>query len=412
MTVLNETPAATTTAPVRPPEAAHASVGWLPVLRLPHCARLLGATLIGRLPLGAAPVALLLAARDQGGSYTWGAALAGAFGLAVAAGQPMLGRLVDRIGQRVPILTGALLCAIALVMVAVAGTGRPVVQLTAAIVAGATAPPLEASLRALWPRTVPSAAHLRAAYALDSGSQELVYVAGPLLATAVTALAGSTTTLVATGLLGLTGAVSLASSAPSRAWRPPRTRTAGILGALRPAGLRILLLALVAVGGALGALNVAALATAERYGTSWLSGALPAALSIGALIGCAVYTARPWSASLGAQLVLAGAGFAAAWLPLCLAPGPYTSLVLTVVPGLFFGALLVAAYQAIDVLARPGMVTESYGWLVSAFGVGTALGTASAGPWHGSWTVPAAAAATALALLHAVRRRLDQGMRS
>jgi MFS family permease len=373
---------------------------------------LLGATLLGRLPLGAAPVALLLAVRDQGGSYTWGAALAAAFGIAVAGGQPMLGRLVDRIGQRVPTLTGASLSATGLVVVAVTGTGRPIVQLTAAIVAGGAAPALEGSLRALWPTVVPSASHLRAAYALDSGSQELVYVAGPLLATAMTALAGPTTALVTTGLLGLAGAAILASSAPSRAWRPTRTRTVGILGALRPAGLRILLLALVAIGAALGALTVAALATAERYEVSWLSGALPAALSIGALIGCAVYTAIPWRATLGAQLVLTGAGFAAGWLPLCLDPGPYASLALTVVPGTFFGALLVSAYQAIDVLARPGMVTESYGWLVSAFGVGTALGTASAGPWHGSLFVPATAAATALALLHVVQSRLDRGVRA
>ncbi|WP_331757174.1 MFS transporter (plasmid) [Streptomyces sp. NBC_01544] len=411
MTVLNET-TAPTTAPPRLPDPHHAAASWLSVLRLPHCARLLGATLLGRLPLGVAPVALLLAVRDQGGSYTWGAALAAVFGLAVAAGQPMLGRLVDRIGQTVPILTSALLSAIALAVVPVAGTDRPIAQLTAALVAGAAAPPLEASLRALWSQVVPSAAHLRAAYGLDSGSQELVYVAGPLLATSITALAGSTTALATTGLLGLAGAATLAFSTPSRAWRPTRTRTAGILGALRPAGLRTLLLALVAVGAALGALTVSALATAERYGIAWLSGALPAALSIGALIGCAVCIAIPWTESLGTQLVQAGAGFAISWLPLCLGPGPYASVVLAAVPGMFFGALLVSAYQAIDVLAHPGMVTESYGWLVSAFGVGTALGTASAGPWHGSLFVPAAAAATALALLHAVQSRLARGVRS
>lgn len=405
--LLQDAPDSTMTSPPRP-AYAEPVVGWPKILALPHCARLLGAALLGRIPLGGTPVALLLIVRDQGGTYTWGAALAGAFGLAVAAGQPMLGRLVDRTGQRTPILAGALICALALGVIAGAGTGKPIVQLTATVVAGAAMPPLEAALRALWPHVVPSAAHLRAAYALDSGSQELAYVTGPLLATALTTLAGPIVALLATGLLGLAGAALFASCGPSRAWRPVRAGTAGVLGALRPPGLRLLLLALVAAGAALGALNVAALAAAERSGAPWLSGALPAALSIGVLIGCALYTAHPQRTNPGSQLVFFGMGFTVAWLPLCLGPGPYVSLVLAVVPGMFFGPLLVTAYQAIDVLARPGMVTESYSWLVSAFGIGTALGTGIEGPWHGSWAVPAAAAATALALLHVVRRRLDR----
>ncbi|WP_328973885.1 MFS transporter [Streptomyces sp. NBC_00239] len=399
----------TSPGPTTPIEAAPpVVVGWPSVLRLPHCTRLLGGTLLGRIPLGMAPVVLLLAVREQGGSYTLGAALAGAFGLAVAAGQPLLGRLADRIGQTIPLVAGALLSAIAFTVIAVTGTGNLPAVLTAAVVAGVSAPPLEASLRALWTHVVPSPSYLRAAYSLDSGSQELVYVAGPLLATAVTAVAGSTAALLATGLLGLMGAAAVATSVPSRTWRPTARSGSGVLGALGSAGLRLLLLALIAVGASLGALNVAALAAAERSGATWLSGALPAALSIGALIGSALYASRPWQASPGTQLVTTGAGFTASWLPLCLDMGPYTSLALAVIPGMFFGPLLTSAYQCLDLLARPGMVTESFGWLVSAFGIGTALGTAAAGPGNGSWAVPALAAAVALPLLQVVRRQLDQ----
>ncbi|MFJ6636257.1 MFS transporter [Streptomyces sp. NPDC091376] len=391
-----------TPVPPAPPKA----VGWLTVLRLPYCGRSLSGTLVGRLPLGMAPVALLLAVEAEDGSLAYGAALAAAFGLAVAAGQPLLGRFVDRAGQTVPLVVGAVISALALASIAVVGTGEPHLALTAALLAGLAAPPLEAALRSLWVQLVPTPSHLRAAYALDSGSQELVYVAGPLLATCITAWAGPTVALAATAALGLTGALTVAAGAPSRAWRPRPDSRGGLLGALRPPTLRLLLLALAAVGASLGALHVAALATADRYDASWLAGAMPAALSIGALIGSAIYTLRPWHACLGAQLILTGAGFTLTWLPLCLDPPPLIGLALVLLPGLFFGPLLTAAYLAIGAVARPGMVTESYSWLVSAFGVGTAAGTALAGPWGGSWIVPAVTAAIALGLLHLVRHRL------
>lgn len=405
MTLLSPAPAPTPT-PVRKRRAA--SVGWLAVLRLPHCARLLGGTLIGRIPLGMAPVALLLSVQAQGGSLSYGAVLAGAFGLAVAAGQPLLGRFADRAGQTVPIVVGALLSALALVVLAVVGTSRPQLAVTAAIIAGLAAPPLEAALRALWAEIVPAPAHLRAAYALDSGSQELVYVAGPLLATSIAAWGSPALALAAAALLGLVGALVVALSAPSWAWRPRFEQRGGVLGALRSADLRLLLLALVAVGASLGALSVAALAAADRHDASWLSGGMPAALSVGALLGSAVYSVRAWPTPLGRQLTLTAAGFACAWLPLCLDPPPLVALGLVLLPGLFFGPLLTSAYLVIDVVSRPGMVTESYGWLVSAFGIGTAAGTALAGPGNGSWVLPTAAAAVALGLLHVVRNRLDR----
>ncbi|GHG13780.1 hypothetical protein ACFFSH_31060 [Streptomyces filamentosus] len=49
---------------------------------------------------------------------------------------------------------------------------------------------------------------------------------------------------------------------------------------------------------------------------------------------------------------------------------------------------------------------SSFGWLISAFGIGTAAGAALAGAADGSWLVPAAAAATALLLAATLRPHL------
>ncbi|MFF1733743.1 MFS transporter [Streptomyces sp. NPDC058247] len=382
---------------------AERPVGWAAVLRLPYTARLLGGTLMGRLPLGMAPVVLLLAVRAQSGSTAAGAALAAAYGLAVAAGQPLVGRLVDRVGQTAPTIVCAVLSATAFGALAVGGTTDPALACAGAVLAGVTAPSLEANLRTLWPLVVPTGRHLRAAYTLDSGSQELVYVAGPLLATVLTAAFGPAAALAVTGLLGLGGSLTVILAAPSRTWRPAPMRRPSLLGALRPRGMRMLLTALVAVGTALGALNVGAVTAGTQFGAGWLSGALPAAMSLGALGGSALFASLPSTAAAGTQLQFCAAAFALAWCPLALAEGPWTALACAALPGLLFGPLLTCCYQAIDLMAAPGTVTESYSWLVASFGIGTAAGTGLAGPLGGPLALPAAAAALALVLLLPMR---------
>ncbi|MFJ8752073.1 MFS transporter [Streptomyces sp. NPDC102441] len=378
-------------------------VTWSAVLRLPHCSRLLAATLIGRLPHGMAPVAVLLAARADGLGYSGGAALAALYGAGIAAGQPLLGRLADRMGQTRPLISSALASTTLLLVLALTGTANLPLAATVTAAAGLTSPPLEAGLRALWPRIVPTPAHLRAAYALDSGSQELVYAAGPLLATVTAALAGPRAALAATALLGLAGTLVVAHAAPSRTWQPTGLWAAGTPGALRPPGLRLLLLSLTAVGVALGALNVAALASADHHGTTWLSGAIPAALSLGAIAGNALLSRHALTTPLHTQLSFAAAAFALAWLPLQFEAPPFLLLFAAMLPGIAFGPLLTTAYHCIDVLAAPGTTTESFGWLVSSFGIGTAIGSAVAGAADGSWLVPAAAAACALLLAVTLR---------
>ena len=57
--------------------------GPMAVLKSPQAARVLTASLVGRLPLGAAPLALLVLARETG-SLAAAGLLVGAFGLGVA----------------------------------------------------------------------------------------------------------------------------------------------------------------------------------------------------------------------------------------------------------------------------------------------------------------------------------------
>lgn len=381
-----------------------------PLLAERHVARLLLGTLIGRLPNGMVPVAILLLIVEQGGALATGGLLCALYGLASAIGQPALGRIVDRRGQTGVTTAAVLATTVCLLLLAYAdAVAQPGLAAGLVVLAGLSTPPLEANLRALWGAVLPDPQRRRAALALDTGAQGLIYVAGPPLVATLSALQGPRTALTVTAVLGLLGASVVLSAAPSRQWHPEGARTGGFLGPLQHGGLRLLFLAVSGVGFALGAMNVWAVSMADRHGMALLSGVIPASLSIGSLVGGVLYGRRTWPGRLRGQLLAAALLFALAWVPLCVGSGPYAATVLTALPGLFLTALVTSAFLTVDALAPAGTRTEAYAWLIAAVGTGQAAGTALAGALSAhpyAAALPAAGATTCLVVLLSTRRRL------
>ncbi|WP_316527508.1 MFS transporter [Kitasatospora brasiliensis] len=386
--------------------------GYRAVLGAPYVARLLGGTLMGRLPTGMAPIAILLLVRAEHGPLALAGALGALFGLACALGQPLLGRLVDRHGQIRVLVAATATASTAFLLLPCTGPARhPVLAALTVLVAGLATPPLEAGLRALWPVLLPEAGRQRTALSLDSSTQGLVFVAGPLLATGFAAGAGVTTALVATAALGLLGTGLVVTAQPSRAWTPAEfTERVHWTGPLRVPGLRVLFAALIGTGVALGAVNVLALSAAERHHAGWLAGVMPAALSIGSMLGGLAYGRHAWPGTPARHLVAASIGFAAGWLPLLPDPAPAVAVLGAVLPGTFLAPLLTAAFLTVDRLAPYGESTEAFAWLIACIGIGQATGTAltslDPAPLLVA-AVPLAGAAFALWLLHRFNDRLS-----
>lgn len=119
------------------------AAGYAELLRTRHAARLLVGTLVGRLPNATGPIAIVLFTRAEGGSYSLAGALAAAYGLANAVGQPLLGRAVDLFGQPRVQLPAAVASALGMLWLALTGTGSAVAAYAAVVVAGLFTPPLE-----------------------------------------------------------------------------------------------------------------------------------------------------------------------------------------------------------------------------------------------------------------------------
>ena len=141
------------------------------------------AAVVARLPIAMAPIGMILLIQHIRGAYGIAGFVTGAYALGTAAGSPVWGRLMDRLGQpRVLIPTSLASATVlaALAIAAVAGAPDPVLVVMAAV-SGLAFPPISPAMRAAWRVIFPDAESRRVGYALDATSVELVFVGGPLL---------------------------------------------------------------------------------------------------------------------------------------------------------------------------------------------------------------------------------------
>ncbi|WP_250004002.1 MFS transporter [Actinoplanes sp. M2I2] len=349
-------------------------VGARAVLRRPYVPLVLTASQVGRLPLGASPLALLLFARESVSLVAAGALVA-VFTAGMAVGAPVLARVVDRYRQP-PVLYGSAAVSAAGYVIVSLAPGRPLVIGLGAALAGLGTPPLEACLRALWPALVPPNA-VHAAYALDIALQEVIFVAGPLMTLAAVAIAGPAAGLYAAALFQLAGVIAFGCAPAVRRWRGTSVHRHW-LGPLRERRLAVLITGVAFAGAAVGSIPVVLTGYAEAAGDRSLTGWLLAAQAGGALVGGLLYTrATPGGPR---RLPLLATAFAAGWLPLLIAPGTAAMTALLVLSGVMLPPLLTAVFLTADRLAPPGTAVEAFAWIVTAFSVGSALGAAAAGP--------------------------------
>lgn len=370
------------------------------VLRGTGAAAPLAASVVGRVPLGMTGLAALLLARESTGSYASAGLVSAAYALAFAVVGPLRARTADRQGPlRVLTLMGVLHPAALGLLVALAAdeAGTPAL-VAAAVLSGATVPPVGSVMRALWGRLV-SGAELTTAYALESVVIEVCFVVGPLLVALLTGALGPSAAVLAAGALTLVGSLTLVRAPALRAVAPAGGELHP-LGPLRVGRVRALLAVSACVGIGFGAVEVALPAFAEETGSRpGMAGVLLAVWSIGSMGGGLVYGARHPAAPPGRQFRWLAVLLAAA-CALPLLAWPSSSLGTMALALLAYGVTIAPLGACSSVLlgatAPAGTVTEAFAWNSSMIFGGAALGAASGGLLVERSGVGAALAVTAV----------------
>src|SRR5215207_7701723 len=205
------------------------------ILRTPHVAPLLVASMIARLPFGMYALGLVLYLAQERDSFAVAGLVDGAFAIGAAVGSPLQSRLIDRLGQRGVLLPLAIAQAGATaVLVALTETGAPTAALVACgLCGGFSIPNVGAALRALWPELLRRRDDLLGtAFALDSVAIELLFTAGPLIAAVITAAVSPIGALALSAACTVAGVAWFVVQPPSRDWRPhAQAGSHGALGA-------------------------------------------------------------------------------------------------------------------------------------------------------------------------------------
>jgi len=384
------------------------------LLRIPGVAPLLVVAFVARLPFGMSILSLILLLRAEGFDYAEAGLVTAASGISIGVAAPVLGRVVDRIGQTWVLLATAVLTAVtgvALAAAALSGGGVALVAVLA-FAGGLSVPPIGSALRALLPGLV-GRERLDAAFALESLEMELAFVIGPLLAAGLAAaISPAVGYLVAVTLLCV-GALGMAATPASRHWRPATHEPGRRAGALSLPALRILLVPLVLSAISLGVLEIGIPAFAEENGTRDDSGWLFALWGVGSLTGGLWYGARRWRAPAHVRFLAVTGALAVGLAPLPLAGSLPVFAVCVIVAGLALAPSTIAINSLVSELAPPTATTESYAWVIVCFVSGSAAGAWLAGVVVESVSVAAAlacaplTAALALVVALAARRRLN-----
>ncbi|MEV3924681.1 MFS transporter [Actinomadura coerulea] len=362
------------------------------VLRTPHASRTFAFAFLGRLSYGTVYLSLTLALTASTGSYAQAGGLLALFGLTVSVLSPGRAALIDRHGPRraLPPMAAAYTLVLAAFAVLTSRPGAPVPLLTVlAVAAGVTAPPIGVVMRTLWSALLPDGPLLRRAYSLDTVSEELVFVTGPLLAGLLAAVAAPSlgvalgAVLIAAGTAGMIA--SPAAARPETHHRAARVRVFPLAPAV----------AAVATGVVLGSTGLLAVAFTQRHhqpaAVAWVEAAIAAGSTLGGLAYGALSRSAPGRARLAALTFPLGLGLAAAGL----APSVAVLAAAAFAAGLFIGPTLTTAYLLADADAPPGARTRAVAWVNTALNLGAAGGTAATGAALDALPLPACYAVAA-----------------
>lgn len=355
---------------------------YVAVLKTPGAFRFSMAGFLGRAQMAMAGLGAVLLLQHERGSYAVAGTVSAIYALSMAAISPQASRLVDVFGQR-RILRIQLVLHVPLMVALIALAMSPApnwVLYVLAFFTGGVQPNVGALVRARWSTKLTGTGSLRTAFAWESMLDEVIFIAGPPLATfLVIAVFPSAALIVGTALLivGVWWFASLRETEPKPVGRHPgqaRQRAAITLP-----GVAAVALIYVFVGGIFGSFEVTTVAFADQHGHKGIAGILLATNSVGSLVGGIIFGVLALRATLLRQFIAMLALMAVVMSPLALLTSIPLLAIGGFIAGLSIAPVLISGMSLIERIVPAARLTESMSWPSAGLAVGLALSSPVAG---------------------------------
>ncbi|MFF3115607.1 MFS transporter [Kitasatospora sp. NPDC057904] len=370
--------------------------------------------MLARFPIGMTGISILLFVSETRHDYGTAGALSALAAIGYAVAAPQLARLADRVGQRRVLLSCAAVCGVSgsAFVVSALHTGMPLWTLfVTAAVMGAATPAIGSMVRARWSGLLESSPLKGTAFALESLVDEVIFIAGPVVATSLAVGVNPTAGIIGSLVLVCGGSVLLSLSGRTEPRRRPGNRVTGSALFLGPvavvAGVNL------CFGGMWGSVDMATVAFSGAEEQNFMAGVLLGIYAIGSSVAGVVYGAREWPAPLAQILRVSTVIMAVGILPMLLVHSFLAAGIVLLVAGASSCPAMIAAMMLVGEGVPASRRTEAMAWQSTALWLGVAVGSSASGHLADSFGAHAAYAFAALCggvgfvVVMAGRRRLE-----
>jgi MFS family permease len=377
------------------------------LLRRPGTLRFSAAGFVQRLPMSMLGLGTVLFLTLRGESYAVAGAVSATGAITNAVLGPFLSRYIDRLGQHVvlPIIVAAALT-FQITFISLVLLGAPVWTWFVAFGLGeGFVPNVGSIIRARWAYVLDVPRDVNTAFAFESVVDEIVFIAGPPVATLLAVGVVSWGSVGAAILLLALGTLLLL---PQRSTEPPPAGPEHHEGraAVRYPGVWLVFGVFLAVGAVFGSYEVVTVAFAAEQGDRQWTGLLLAVYALGSGVAGLVLGTLHLRASLVVQFRTYLIALALIGLPFPFVGSTPVLGLLSFVAGLTVAPTLITGMALTERLVPPQRLTEGLTVVMAGLTVGFAGGTSISGPIidaHGAstayWVFTSAAAVGALLTL-------------
>lgn len=362
-------------------------------------------------------VAIIVAVSTRRDSYALAGAVSAVGVLVLAIAAPVLGRLVDKHGQRRVALPAIIATTFALLATVWASwSGAPVWALFVAYGASAMLPEVGPMSRARWAHLLrDDPEQLHTAYSLEQVLEEAAFVVGPVLGVLAATTLFPEAGLIVAEVMFMTGAlIFLAARSTEPPVVPHSERPAGL--AIQRSGMVVVAIVLFLVGVLFGANEVIAVAVADQAGAKAFSSTILAAFALGSAFSGLAFGTRTLGEGIVKRFILLGAAMCLLQAPVLLTSNLWALTAIMFVAGSATAPTLITALTLTQRIVPQALVTEGMAVAITGILVGISAGTAVAGlliesvGGRASYLLPVAAAAVAAVVAYAGRSRLRAGL--
>ncbi len=332
----------------------------------------MAAQLIARFPAGMLALAFLIYIERIHHSYAAAGLVLAATSVGQAVAGPLTSRWMGVWGMRRVLILTLIVCASAVSVIAFAPKLPVAVYMVVGLIAGLSNPPIQPAVRTIYPKLV-NTNQLTPLYSLDASAQEIIWIAGPVIATLVATQLSPVLAIVVAIVFMVSGGIWFIASPEVGQVRIPRSRRK--LGAVltRPPVLLATATGFLMIGGA-ASVEAGVVATFGEGRPE--AGIVLAIFALGSLVGGLAFGHRPigpWALTVRIFGVFVGIALAAFFLDFW-----WLSATLAIA-GLGIAPALAVMFTIVSASVKFSETAEAYGWVGTGQLIGAALGSAMAG---------------------------------